>query len=130
MERRLIYNSMRCPDGTILTSRHRHDYSSHTDANGDYYSNDGGLDYQHRTVNKIPAEDLSLYTDSPFEQIREVLERGGRGKNMDEPLKYVVLKDIDDEWLDAIIDYEEELRPNNRFLSIYKQEQKFRKNEL
>jgi hypothetical protein len=130
MEKILIRNAIRTPDGTVLISRYRHDYSSHTDANGDYYSNDGGLDYQHRTVNKIPAEDLSLYNDAPHEQIREVLERGGRGADGKQPLKYIKLSEIGDEYLQAIIEYEEELRPMNKYLPIYKQEQKFRKNEL
>ena len=126
MEKQIVLNSMMTPDGTILTSRHRHDYVSHVDANGDFYSNDGGNDYLHRTVNKIPATDLTLYSDYSFEIIREQIARGGRGKDGTEPLKYVVLKDIDDEWLQAIIDYEEELRPNNPQLKWYKQEQLYR----
>jgi hypothetical protein len=127
VEKQLIYNAIRTPDGTILESLHRHDYVSHTDKNGDYYSTDGGVDYLHRTVNKIPAEDLSLYDDAPHEIIREYLQRGGRGKNGDEPLKYVLLKDVNNEWLQAIIDYEEEHRPNNIFLKHFKNEIKFRK---
>jgi hypothetical protein len=125
--KKLIHNSIRTPDGTILTSRHVHDYVTHLDKNDDTYSNDGGLYYLHRSVNKIPAEDLSLYTDSPFEKIREVLERGGRGINSDEELKYVVLKDINNDWLQAIIDYELKHRPDNPYLTYYKQEVEFRK---
>lgn len=126
MEKQIVLNSMMTPDGTILTSRHLHDYVSHVDANGDFYSNDGGNDYLHRTINKVPATDLTLYSDSPFEIIREHIVRGGRGKDGNEPLKYIVLKDINDEWLQAIIDYEEELRPNNPQLEYYKQEQLYR----
>jgi hypothetical protein len=125
--KQLIYNAIRTPDGTILESRHRHDYVTHTDKNGDYYSTDGGTDYLHRTVNDVPAEDLSLYDDSPHEVIREYLSRGGRGKNMDEPLKYVLLKDIDNDWLDAIILYEETNRPFNKYLGFYKRERLYRK---
>ena len=126
-EKFIVYSAIKCPDGTVLESKHVHDYVSHTDANGDYYSNDGGQEYFHRTINEIPAEDLSLYSDSPHSIIREVVSRGGRGINGDEPLKYVLLKDIDDSWLKAIIDYEELHRPQNKFLEIYKNEQKFRK---
>ena len=126
MERNLIYNAIRTPDGTVLVSYHRHDYVSHTDTNGEYYANDGGTDYLRRTVNKVPAEDLSLYDDAPFEQIREVIHRGGRGKSGDEPLKYVKLSEVDDEWLGAIIDYEEDHRPNNRFLEYYYKEKVWR----
>ena len=129
MEKKLIYNAIRTPDGTVLESHHRHDYVSHTDKNGDYYSTDGGVDYLRRTVNEIPAEDLSLYDDAPHEVIREHLSRGGRGKNMDEPLKYVLMKDINDEWLDAIIVYENEHRPNNPYLKFFVAEKEFRKNK-
>ena len=118
---------MRTPDGTILQSRNRHDYVSHIDKNGDYYSTDGGTDYLHRTVNKVPGEDLSLYDDEPHEIIREYLERGGRGVNGDEELKYVKLKDIDNSWLQAIIVYENEYRPQNRVLKHYLAEKEFRK---
>ena len=116
------------PDGTILESKHRHDHVSHTDSNSEYYSNDGGLDYFHRTVNEIPAKDLSLYDNASHEQIRKVITRGSRGKSGREKLRYILLKDIDDEYLQAIIDYEQELRPNNRFLPIYLAEKEFRKN--
>lgn len=127
MERQLIYNAIRTPDGTVLESRHRHDYVTHIDKNGEFYSNDGGLDYLHRTVNEALAEDLSLYDDEPHEVIREYLQRGGRGINGDEPLKYVTLKDVNNEWLDAIVVYEEKNRPNNIFLKHFKNEVEFRK---
>lgn len=70
MERHLIYNAVRTPDGTILESRHVHDYATHLDANGDEYMVDGGFDYLRRSVNKVPAEDLSLYSDEKHEVIR------------------------------------------------------------
>ena len=126
MEKQLIYNAIRTPDGTVLVSYHRHDYVTHLDTNGDEYSTDGGLDYLHRSVNKIPAEDLSLYDDEPFEKIREVIHRGGRGKSGKEELKYVKLSEVDDEWLGAIIDYEERLRPDNPQLKWYNLEKDYR----
>ena len=126
MERFIIYNAIKTPDGTLLESKHVHDFVTHIDKNGEYYQNDGGNEYFHRSVNIIPAEDLSLYSDAPFEQLREVITRGSRGKDMKQPLTYIKLKDIDDEYLDALIDYEEELRPNNKYLTFYKQEKEFR----
>ena len=39
----LVRNAMRTPDGTIIRSRHRHDYVTHKDANGSEYMLDGGL---------------------------------------------------------------------------------------
>lgn len=126
MEKQLIYNALRTPDGTILVSHHRHDYVAHTDANGETYFTDGGTEYIRRAVNTIPAEDLSLYNDEPFEVIREHIYRGGRGKNSDEPLKYVKLSEVNNEWLGAIIDYEELKRPNNPQLKWYYLENEYR----
>ena len=126
MDKYLIYSAIRTPDGTILESKHRHDFVTYIDANGEYYQNDGGIDYFRRSINKEKAEDLSLYSDDAHEKLREVVSRGGRGKNGDEELKYVLLKDIDDEWLQAIIDYEELNRPNNKYLPVYREEVKFR----
>jgi hypothetical protein len=126
MEKQLIYNAIKTPDGTILVSYHRHDYKTHLDANGEEYIIDGGTDYIRTSVNKEPAEDLSLYDDAPFEVIREHIYRGGRGKNGDEALKYVKLSEVDDEWLGAIIDYEEQYRPNNPQLKWYNLENKYR----
>ena len=128
MEKQLIYSAVRTPDGTVLESKHRHDYVSHLDTNGETYILDGGCDYIRRSINKVEAKDLSLYDDAPHEQIREVISRGGRGVDGTEPLKYVLLKDIDDDWLEAIISYEQKLRPNNKFLQIYLAEKEFRKN--
>lgn len=128
MEKQLIYSAVRTPDGTVLESKHRHDYVSHLDTNGETYILDGGTDYIRTSVNKEPAKSLALYDDAPHEQIREVISRGGRGVDGTEPLKYVLLKDIDNDYLQAIIDYETKNRPKNKYLQIYKNEQKFRKN--
>jgi hypothetical protein len=42
-ETRIVANRIRTPDGTILESKHRHDYVTYTDANGKQYMVDGGL---------------------------------------------------------------------------------------
>lgn len=126
-EKQLIYNAIRTPDGTILVSYHRHDYKTHLDANGETYVIDGGLDYIRTSVNKIPAEDLSLYDDEPFEVIREHVFRGGKGKSGKKELKYIKLSEVDDEWLGAIIDYENCIRPNNKYLKYYNKELEYRK---
>ena len=42
---KLVYNALQTPDGTIITSRNRHDYEEYIDANGKSYMIDGGLDY-------------------------------------------------------------------------------------
>lgn len=124
--KQIIYNAIRTPDETVLVSHHRHDYKTHLDANGEEYMIDGGTDYIRRSVNKIPAEDLSLYDDEPFEVLRECIFRGDKGKSGKEELKYVKLSEVNDEWLSAIIDYEEEHRPNNPQLKWYNLESIYR----
>ena len=109
MERKLLLSRIQTPDGTILVSHHRHDYVTHVDKNGKEYMLDGGNDYQR--VNKhedAPYKDLSVYSDAPFEEIREALCRGGRGKNGDQPLTWVPLSQMNDEWLAACIIYNAE----------------------
>ena len=100
----IVHNSIRTPDGTVLDSHHRHDYKTYQDENGETYMVDGGTQYLRRSMNKEPYEDLSVYSDEPFEKIREVLTWGTRGKNGDQPLKWVVLKDMDTDHIKAILD--------------------------
>ena len=56
----LILSRIQTPDGTVLTSYHRHDYVTHTDANGEEYCLDGGNDYQRYNITKEPFKDLSV----------------------------------------------------------------------
>jgi len=124
-EPRLLYNCILTPDGTALVSRHRHDYVSYVDDNKETYVNDGGLDYLRRSVNKEPYIDMSIYDTDDFETIRFYFERCGYGKNGDEPLHYTKLKDMSDDHIQAVIDYETER--GGKFIEIYKKEQKYRK---
>ena len=126
MDKQLIYNAIKTPDGTVLVSYHRHDYKTHIDDNKEKYMIDGGLEYIRTSVNKIPAESLAVYDDEPFTKIREFMHRGGRGTDGKQPLEYVKLSEMNDDWVKAVIKYEEELRPNNRFLKFYRQEKEYR----
>jgi hypothetical protein len=96
-------NSIRTPDGTVLVSRHRHDYVSHTDKNGEIYFVDGGHDYLHRSTNKEQAEDLSVSFDDNFDKVREVFEWGTYGKDGKQPLTYVKLKDMEVGHIKAVL---------------------------
>lgn len=102
----ILQNAIRTPDGTILVSKHRHDYVTHLDKNGELYMTDGGTEYIKRSVNTIPATDLNIVIGSDgFAQIREKLLRDSKGKNGDEPLKYILLKDMEDEHILKFIEY-------------------------
>lgn len=128
--KKLVYNSVTCLEcGETLISHNRHDYKTCKCENETMV--DGGTDYQRfggKDLSKVQS--FCLYDDSPHELLREYVCRGGKGKNGDEPLKYVKLKDIDDEWLRAIIDYEEQYRPNNKYLPIYYRELNYRNGKI
>ena len=101
--RKLIKNSIRTPDGVILTSRHRHDFKSHKDKNGEIYMNDGGIDYIKRSVNIKPYEVLSLYTTDSFEKLRGGLEWATYGKNGDEELQYKSVSNMSTKHILAVL---------------------------
>lgn len=68
----IVRNAIQCPDGTILDSKHRHDYQAHIDAvTKEHYTTDGGLDYVRRSINKAPYKDLTLTTADSIDQIRK-----------------------------------------------------------
>lgn len=99
----IVYNAMETPDGTVLESRHRHDYQTHTDQNGEEYMVDGGKAYLRRSVNKVPAKDLSLRLDDPHKDIREAVTWGTYGKDGKQPLRYVTIKEMTAEHILAVI---------------------------
>ena len=89
---------------------------------------DGGLEYcRSGGVDLKKLETQCIYSNDDISLIREHLMRGTYGINGDEPYSQVALKNIDDSWLEAMIDYEEELRPSNRYLPLYRREVEFRK---
>lgn len=102
----IVYNAIRTPDGTILESRHRHDYQEYTDKNGCEYIVDGGLAYLRRgwTPDAPDYEELSLTIDDPHEKVREHVKWGTFGPNGDQPLKYVTLKDMSTDHIKACLE--------------------------
>lgn len=104
MGRQLLVNKIKTPDGTILESRHRHDYQQHIDkVSGETYIVDGGYDYLRRSVNTVPYEEMSLYDDDDFEKIREHFTWGTYGESGKEKLQYVALKNLDTQHIHNII---------------------------
>ena len=98
----LLYNALQTPDGTILTSRRRHDYVSHVDENGKNYFTDGGLEYVRCSAHGDEVH-LCVWSDDDHEVIRERAEWGTYGKDGDKPLNWVKLKDIETEHLKTVI---------------------------
>ena len=78
----LIANRWRTPDGTLLESKHTHDYVSHEDSNGEYYFIDGGHDYIRMSKNDIPMKNECVYADDEWEIVRKAELRGTVTKNL------------------------------------------------
>lgn len=106
MKKEIVVNSLVTPDGTRLISHHRHDYKEYTDKNGLTYMIDGGTDYVRYTVHEeAPAKIETLYFSDDIEDIRKYHCRGGRGKDGKQPLKWVPLCEMSNNWLKACVDY-------------------------
>lgn len=101
----IVYNAIRTPDGTILESRHRHDYREYTDKNGYEYIVDGGRDYIRRgwSPDAPDYEELSLYSDDPHEKIRERVSWGTYGENGKQELDYILIKDMTSDHIKACL---------------------------
>lgn len=76
-ERTMVANIIETPDGTILWSRFTHDYVQYHDSVSDEdYMLDGGREYRRTFVNTVPAKDLSVYSDDPWDLQRQYRLRG------------------------------------------------------
>lgn len=126
MERTLLVNGLKTPDGTILITHYGHDYVTYTDKNGEWYMIDGGpFDCGTRTsLNKEKAEVIKVYSDDPHSLIREYLEWGTYGKSGTEPHRYVPLKSLEEDHIEAILRTQTHL--TNDFRTILKNELKYR----
>ena len=114
MNKRIIYNAIRTPDGTVLESRHVYDYKTHTDKNGSVYMVDGGLEYLRHSCNTHPAEELSLSLEDGHEVVREVVTWGTYGIDGKTALKYVKLKDMSVEHIWNCLTNVPRMHPNIR----------------
>jgi hypothetical protein len=67
---------------------------------------DGGNEYERYGANDMTMiEPKYIYTDDPFEIVRKHATRGSRGVDGRQPLTYIAICDIDDDYLQAILDY-------------------------
>ena len=100
----IISNSLRTPDGTTITSYHRHDYVVHLDANGKRYMVDGGTDYLRRSANGDEV-DLSVEVDdNDFDTLRSLVTWGTYGPDGNQPLKRVTIANLDTDHIYKILD--------------------------
>lgn len=100
----LIYNAIKTPDGTVISSRHRHDYQRYLDKNGKEYMVDGGLDYLRRGGDGSDAIEMSLYDDAPHEVQRTVITWGSYGINGDQPRKINRIADMETSHIEAVLE--------------------------
>tara|TARA_B110000240_G_scaffold150165_1_gene166352 strand:+ start:110 stop:481 length:372 start_codon:yes stop_codon:yes gene_type:complete len=98
----IIRNALRTPDGTEIRSRYRHDYVTHTDANGKEYMVDGGVDYIRRSANG-DEEDMVVTTEDSFEVVRQACDWGTYGINGDQPLRYVTVAEMETAHIESIL---------------------------
>lgn len=100
---KILVNAMMTPDGTYLHSKHVHDYVTHKDKNGEEYMVDGGNEYLHRSVNTVPAKDMTIYDTDSFAKIRKNLTWGSRGKDGKQPLTYKTLMKMSNDHIENIL---------------------------
>ena len=136
MEDIILQNAIQTPDGTILLSASVHDYIGHTDENGYYYSTDGGSEYLKRSMpmptlkwyekllrfigmykDKLAYIDLTIAPSTEFKDVRARLLRGTKGKYNDEEFRYERLKDMDSDWIKAVIKYNKKYKKDDSFVS-------------
>ena len=129
---KILVNAWKCPDGTILESRHRHDFVSHViPVNGaadKVYFVDGGMDYCR--ISGEGLEFVGCYDTDPHEKIREVFSWGSYGKDGKQEKHYILLKCLTDEHIDATLRTQSHIR-DTPIEKVLKDEQEYRKvNEI
>lgn len=103
--KQLVYNSVTCQEcNETIVSYDRHDYKLCSCPNEAMV--DGGtayLRYGAKNMRKIKI--FAVYDDDDFELVRQYATRGSRGKDGDQPLSWIAIRDMDDDYLEAILDY-------------------------
>ena len=117
----IILNRAKCLlCGNIVISRHRHDFVTCECGN---VSVDGGLQYLRRLyVDNDSFKELSMFSDLPFEEIRNYYYRYNRYTK-----EYVNLCDMSNAWLENIITYLiERSATNNIYFRLFIEEKLYR----
>jgi len=103
--RQIVYNAIKCLEcGETIVSRSRHDYNTCSCPN--HAMVDGGNEYERYGANDMTMiEPKYIYADDPFEIVRKYATRGSRGVDGRQPLTYIPICDIKDDYLWAILEY-------------------------
>ena len=103
--RQLVYNAVRCLEcDELLVSCHVHDYKTCSCPNKAMV--DGGTVYSRYGAMSIDnIEKIDIYDDDDFEIVRKYAVRGSRGPNGDKPLSYIAICDMDDDYLQSVLNY-------------------------
>lgn len=122
--RQLVYNAVTCLDCLdTIVSYHRHDYKTCGCENQAMV--DGGTDYIRyggKDMKKVVHH--AVYDDEDFSKVRQYATRGSRGKDGLHPLTYIPIKDMDDDYLEAVLSY----GGADWHLDLIKKEIEYRKN--
>lgn len=104
-EPRLVANGVHCKMcDTLLFSYTTHDFKVCSCDNKTMV--DGGLSYPKYGGNDMSfVSPITIYSNDPFEKVRNYHCRGARGKSGKEPLKWIPLCKMTDEHLAAVIEY-------------------------
>ena len=103
--RQIVYNSVKCLEcNEVIVSRHRHDYVTCECPNKAMA--DGGNEYgRYGAMDMDKIETHYVYADDDFEIVRQHATRGSRGIDGDKPLTWILICDMDDDYLEAVLDY-------------------------
>jgi len=110
---------MLCPDGTIIQTRHRHDFVGHEDKNGNFYAIDGGLEYCRITAMRPDFKIIEVDDSEHWEIVRQF----GYRIHKDGSICHVAK--MSDEYLQKAIEYCQKYEQLNS-LSLLLREEKFR----
>ena len=67
---------------------------------------DGGTDYsRYGAMDMKKIVHHEVFDDDDFEKVRQYATRGSRGKDGQQPLSYIAICDMDDDYLQAVLDY-------------------------
>lgn len=95
----IVYSALQTPDGTIIESKHRHDYVTHHDKNDKEYMIDGGHDELKWTSGHGDEKFILVYDDDPFEEVRKVFKWVCEKQ-------YIKLMEITNDHLEALCNYD------------------------